>query len=510
MQLRFAGSGVSCGIPVIGHDYSYESRCCCGDAVRNPQGKNNRNNISLLITILGSNVDSGSVGDHFNILIDAGKTFRSAYLRVLLPAGLRYFNALLLTHGHADAMQCVEEVVDLHHNYRVYNGYDDGDCAKRRTPPSLLATPTYLTPKTLKEIEFISPRLLPLKKKEGEGEEEENLSCTQAIESRLDYHLLSEEKVEELLFSELDEFYEAHGVRARHTFYTFPVEHGKNYISLGFIFGPSAAFEELHSPFSKRDETNESGGGGGKSCVVYLSDISEIPLSSSESALFQYLLHPLTSSSGAEATVTRDSRQIGTRVGLLVFDLLSEKNSPASPSHTTWPDVMPYVRLLTPVHTLCVGMFCSIEHAAGCAELAEDLQREKRIVRRVLGYIGSSGDGSDERNYLDYWIEAVNEVEMEEHESGTASPAQQQHQSGDHASDGEHTETGVVSIRDHSGQARRIDTSAWSSVSQCHLQYYATRPVFSQLANTRAKLEQFIQCVESVALAYDGLTLNLP
>lgn len=108
MQLTFVGTGVSCAVPVIGH---FTTSCACDEAIRCHDSPNRRNNVSLMITLTHKtathNDCKNSDDDNQNsvrILIDAGKTFRDAYFRVLAPLHVRYVNALLITHGHADAM----------------------------------------------------------------------------------------------------------------------------------------------------------------------------------------------------------------------------------------------------------------------------------------------------------------------------------------------------------------------------------------------------------------------
>lgn len=117
MQLTFVGTGASCAVPVIGH---FTTSCACDEAIRSHDSVNRRSNVSLMITLTHQaathNDCKGDDDDNrqsVRILIDAGKTFRDAYFRVLAPLHVRYVDVLLLTHGHADAMQCVEQVCEL-------------------------------------------------------------------------------------------------------------------------------------------------------------------------------------------------------------------------------------------------------------------------------------------------------------------------------------------------------------------------------------------------------------
>lgn len=79
----------------------------CQDALI-PGSRNARLNPSLLIqaVIPASTTSEGEQTEAttINILIDCGKTFREAALKVLAPLGVAHLNAVLLTHGHADAI----------------------------------------------------------------------------------------------------------------------------------------------------------------------------------------------------------------------------------------------------------------------------------------------------------------------------------------------------------------------------------------------------------------------
>ena len=101
-ELIFVGTGVSTALPVLGH---LDGSCpVCMDALHNEKGPNRRNNVSILIRVAKTQQ---------NILIDCGKTFRSAFLRSLAPLKVSRIDSLLLTHDHADAIDGLDDLRDL-------------------------------------------------------------------------------------------------------------------------------------------------------------------------------------------------------------------------------------------------------------------------------------------------------------------------------------------------------------------------------------------------------------
>ncbi|EPY29215.1 hypothetical protein STCU_04667 [Strigomonas culicis] len=405
MKLTIVGAGVSCAVPVIGHiempragcDAEGSAKtlsCCCDDAFRNPHSKNKRNNVSLLIELPipaapqraadeeAGGTNSVTADDPIRILIDCGKTFRDAYQRVLAPKQVSYVDVLLLTHGHADAMHCTQELCEmqaeastqlaLSHSSSGANAFDRLRC--------LRAVPTFLTLPTLREVEAVSPSLAAssticetikdrtysildsaeggdagasVEQLEQQKEHADVNSPTGRPHTALDIHLVPEDVPVRLHpYMDVLQHYLAPAGAAAFPFpmYTLPVEHGRNYISLGFVFGSGTAFV---------DASEGGGGGGGGSCVIYLSDISAIPAAS---------LHFL--------------RRLE-RVDVLIVDLLAEKGT-QSPPHYCWDDIMPVVRLLSPHKVYCVGMFCSLDYASANALWVVDLEEEKARLRDAL------------------------------------------------------------------------------------------------------------------------------
>mmetsp|Transcript_6145 Transcript_6145/g.15104 ORF Transcript_6145/g.15104 Transcript_6145/m.15104 type:complete len:274 (-) Transcript_6145:439-1260(-) len=108
--LLFVGTGVSTALPNVGHllgKKTFLPECVCHKA-RNEDDKNNRNNVSILLTV--PNKEGGPCE---RILVDVGKTFRASCLKVLAPRQIRWFDSLLLTHGHEDAVGGLDDVRDL-------------------------------------------------------------------------------------------------------------------------------------------------------------------------------------------------------------------------------------------------------------------------------------------------------------------------------------------------------------------------------------------------------------
>eukprot|EP01012_Entosiphon_sulcatum_P060110 TRINITY_DN8489_c0_g1_i1.p1 TRINITY_DN8489_c0_g1~~TRINITY_DN8489_c0_g1_i1.p1 ORF type:complete len:301 (-),score=35.40 TRINITY_DN8489_c0_g1_i1:15-878(-) len=89
-KLRCLGTQIECGV--------------CTDAYTNPQSRNRRLNVSVLIQL---NYLSERPT---NILVDCGKTFREGALRLFPSLGVTTIDAIILTHGHADAFFGLDDI----------------------------------------------------------------------------------------------------------------------------------------------------------------------------------------------------------------------------------------------------------------------------------------------------------------------------------------------------------------------------------------------------------------
>ncbi|AYU78812.1 conserved hypothetical protein [Leishmania infantum JPCM5] len=385
MRLTFVGTGVSSAIPVIGH---LTTDCACRDAIANPSGPNRRNNVSLLISLPFAEGESGVEWHH--VLIDCGKTFRSAYMRVLAPMRVQYVDALLITHGHADAMHCVEELCGMQAEAAARYAQSSSPSSAARTlaptvvPRTLRRVPTFLTAPTLDQIAMVSPELVTQSFHIGAAPTTEmayhsalaatadttagSSSSAEALSTVMDIFYMDDKKPQRMHvpFGPLSPAASAaRGVNATDAasdlpFYSFPVEHGKGYVSMAWVFGRGTAFKSRQT--QQQGQQQEEG-----SCVVYISDVSHIPATSM--AFLQDLV----------------------KIDVLVLDLLAEHGAPSA-SHYCADEAIPLVVALAPRRTYFVGMFCSLEHHRANEALTRELAELKMRYRDELEVVvpGSS------------------------------------------------------------------------------------------------------------------------
>ncbi|RNF24115.1 uncharacterized protein Tco025E_02615 [Trypanosoma conorhini] len=347
-SLTIVGSGVSTGVPVIGHLFG---GCACAVALRDAEGPNRRNNVSLLITV-PSPPDDGSAGQCVkHILIDCGKTFRDAYFRVLAKHHVQAVDALLLTHDHADAMGGLDDMRDLQ-RMRT-EGHDDWFIEQYVS--------TYASEKTLnvlrKQFGYILRNSREIGPAPLTAEEHESLMQRVAEERR---RVGLTNKIGMYRSAALDLFtlpdkaptpFYLPALGADFPIYSVPVEHGAGYIALGFVFGRGAALRSAGA-------TDASVANG--SCVVYLSDVSAVPVPA------MTFLHDLV------------------KIDVLIVDLLYGPGK-RHPTHYCMDDVMRLVASLQPTRTYTIGMYCDVEHERGNGQLRERLEELRRS--------GKCGDG---------------------------------------------------------------------------------------------------------------------
>lgn len=399
MTLTIVGSGVSTGIPVIGH---LGRGCACEDAVANPKGPNNRNNISILLTLPRGDLPplddkaaapaASSAADKVkevatqepqqkpgtgpsharftvnqagnyvggkpvaHVLIDCGKTFRDAYFKVMVRWNIRVVDALLITHGHADAVAGLDDLRDLQTMHMI----STGDWVVDSFIPTYL---TYTTMETLQRaVDYIvrnsvesgpamstpaehaaqlsaclEERAAKAEASAKNGEKEggwRNIGIRRS--TALDFFYLDEAKPKRVHLPITATAVTADGAtQPELPFFSFPVEHGQDYISMAYAFGRGVAF---------KSEQEEGVAPPEGSCVVYISDVSAVPR---ESMRF---LQDLV------------------KIDILYVDCLAPQTR-TSPVHYCADDMLALTLALRPRYVFGVGMHCEIEHACGRATL---------------------------------------------------------------------------------------------------------------------------------------------
>lgn len=105
-EIIFLGTGCSSSTPLISCLMQEKPTCkVCLDAASSETSKNRRLNPSVLVRYRPS--DGGPLR---NILIDCGKTFYSAALQYLVRDKIGPLEAVILTHGHADAILGLDDL----------------------------------------------------------------------------------------------------------------------------------------------------------------------------------------------------------------------------------------------------------------------------------------------------------------------------------------------------------------------------------------------------------------
>ncbi|KAG5501707.1 hypothetical protein JIQ42_05558 [Leishmania sp. Namibia] len=429
MSLTVVGSGVSTGVPVIGH---LGRGCACEDAVADPSGPNSRNNISLLITLprrdlpdltetraespaadrketendsengrgsaagvvsakasgpSHSRFAAGSAGNYIgakpvaHILIDCGKTFRDAYFKVMIRYNIRMVDTLLLTHGHADAVAGLDDLRDLQRMHMVPTGDWVVDSF----------VPTYLSPTTLRTLEKSVDYIVRNSLKSGRAmptSTEHAAQLAKCLEQReaqavvngttqkeggwrnigirrstaLDLFCMDEERPLRMHLPITATAATADSTGACDAasdlpFYSFPVEHGKGYTSMAWVFGRGTAFKSQQAQQQGQQHQQSEG-----SCVVYISDVSDIPATSM--AFLQDLV----------------------KIDVLFVDCLSPAGR-VSPVHYCEDGMMALVVTLKPRHVFGVGMHCALEHFRWMAELQKALDNHVAAGRLRAGEV---------------------------------------------------------------------------------------------------------------------------
>ncbi|KAI9478996.1 metallo-beta-lactamase family protein [Coemansia mojavensis] len=145
-SIIFMGTGTSGSIPNIPCITSNNPKCKVCKLSLTPEGsKNRRRNTSLLVCV------DHPDGRQRNILIDCGKTFFDSAVEVFVKNNIETIDAVLLTHGHADALL----------------GLDD---LRQWTTHQMRSIPVYCDQFTLDTVSGAFPYLVDTKKATGSGE----------------------------------------------------------------------------------------------------------------------------------------------------------------------------------------------------------------------------------------------------------------------------------------------------------------------------------------------------
>jgi phosphoribosyl 1,2-cyclic phosphodiesterase len=203
-ELIFLGTGVSTGVPKIGCILRKSEEECtvCHRAYKNPLDPNHRCNVSVLVRKTDSN------GESLNIMIDAGKTMRDAVLRWLPRYNVKGIDAVILTHGHADAVGGIDDLRDL--QIFQYNKDESGKIAEFKIAKEL---PIYLNQATFETCKGAYPYLVKEIPKDDKCPRRIASLRWEVIENSVPFHI--------------------EGVKV----IPLPVLHGGDYICLGFAFG---------------------------------------------------------------------------------------------------------------------------------------------------------------------------------------------------------------------------------------------------------------------------------
>jgi len=211
-ELIFLGTGVSTGVPRLSCVLQKKTRNCevCTKAQADPMDPNFRGNVSVLLRSRTT-----------TIMIDAGKTMRDTVLRWFPRHDVSGIDALLLTHGHADAIGGIDDLRDLQPILPQIG--EGGEIVDFLRPKEL---PIFLNKATFEVCKGAYPYLIP----------ELNNDDTPRRIALLKWNVIEDNRPFEIEGTEV---------------WPLPVLHGGSYICLGFAFGGGA--------------------------LVYLSDLSRIP-----------------------------------------------------------------------------------------------------------------------------------------------------------------------------------------------------------------------------------------
>ncbi|KAI8366045.1 metallo-beta-lactamase family protein [Radiomyces spectabilis] len=199
VEVIFLGTGTSGGVPNVSCLTDPAQSCgVCLSAVTDQGRKNMRKNTSLIVRFRAPGESSSA--RIRNILIDCGKTFYESAIQLFPRYGIRELDAVILTHGHADACYGLDDLRQWTLNGAIQNRID-----------------IYLAPETMDTVETTFPFLVDAKNATGGGDV-----------ATFKYHIFKE-----------DAPFSINGLE----FMPLPVHHGiyfttsKPYFCYGFNFG---------------------------------------------------------------------------------------------------------------------------------------------------------------------------------------------------------------------------------------------------------------------------------
>ncbi|CAI5703310.1 unnamed protein product [Peronospora effusa] len=221
MDVVVLGCGPSSSVPSMRCILSQNCAVCL-EAHTNPDSKNRRLNPSLLVRNLTTKT---------NVLIDCGKTFREAALRIFPTIGVSAIHSLVLTHDHADALLGMDDLREVQAHVETV---DPVTKELYKIPPK--AIKVHCSECTSHDVIVKFPYLI---------DNEPLPSLDEAVPKPFRWTA----KLQVDPFNSWEPF-EACDLK----FLPFPVIHGAGYTSFGFEFGSEVGAR-----------------------VVYISDVSEIP-----------------------------------------------------------------------------------------------------------------------------------------------------------------------------------------------------------------------------------------
>jgi phosphoribosyl 1,2-cyclic phosphodiesterase len=217
-DVLFLGTGVSNAVPWLQHILAEGNSCeVCQHALTVPGSKNKRNNVSIALIY-----NSAEDGSKQTVVVDVGKTMRTAMLTEFPKRNIKDVNAILITHAHADATGNLDDVRDFQRAERAEIVHPETGVKIIGCKIVTGKLPIYLHQETM---DSISKQYAYLTGKPKYLNEEQ---C------------IVERRVAVLDFKVMDynAEYSIKGLRVRQ----FPVFHGGDYIALGYNFGRDGEF----------------------------------------------------------------------------------------------------------------------------------------------------------------------------------------------------------------------------------------------------------------------------